>query len=133
MRIKRSSNTRKVFINPTPTSTACSYECRDGTKVRAGLAYEYITKNWATDTNGDGISTLSTETDVILLPEDVVEAELKWRWLRSLNRPYADEKIEAEGLCEQVFGQDGTPAVLTAHGRRDLDYPNIPETGVGLS
>ena len=133
MRIKRDGNSQKVFINPTPTTTACEYECRDGTKVRLGLAYEYITKYWGKDANEQPISTFSASTDVILLPEDVVEAEFKWRWLRSLSRPYADEKFEAEELCEKVLGQSGTPAVLTAHGQRDLDYPNIPETGVGLS
>lgn len=132
-RIKADEHARKIFINPTPATTQCVYECRDGTKVRIGMAFEYVSNNFAKDANGNGISTFSNQTDVILLPDDVVEADFKWRWLRSLSRPYADEKFEAESLIENTFAQDGIPMKLTAHGRRDEDYPNIPESGVGLS
>jgi hypothetical protein len=132
-RLKHDEGERKVHINPTPSTTQCVYESRDGAQVRIGLVFEYLSNHWAEDTNGDGISTFSASTDVLRLPEDVVEAELKWRWLRSLSRPYADEKFEAEQLCEQTLAQDGTPSKLTAHGRRDLNFPNVPETGVGLS
>ena len=132
-RIKYDDGQRKVFINPTPTTTACEYECRDGTKTRVGLVYEYISKYWGKNAAGEYIKTFSLDTDTILLPEDIVEAELKWRWLRSLGRDYADERIEAEELIETTLGQDGEQSVLTAHGSRDLDYPNIPETGIGLS
>lgn len=132
-RIKRHENTRKIVVNPTPSTTQCEYECRDGTKTRVGLAYEYISNAWATTTTGDPISTLATQTDIILLPDDVVEADFKWRWLRSLGRSYADEKFEAEQLTAATFAQDGTPSTITAHGSRHLDMPNIPETNVGLT
>jgi hypothetical protein len=132
-RIKHNDGERQIHINPTPSTTNCTYESRDGTQVRIGLVFEYISNNWLEDTNGNALTTIAAETDVIRLPEDVVEAELKWRWLRSLSRPYADEKIEAEDLIACTFAQDGTPAKLTAHGSRDLGLANIPETGVGLS
>lgn len=122
-----------IHVNPTPSSTQCSYESRDGVQVRIGLVFEYISNQWVEDASGNGLSTIAAETDVIRLPGDIVEAEFKWRWLRSLSRSYADERIEAEQLIDTTFAQDGTPSKLTAHGSRDLGMANIPETGVGLS
>jgi hypothetical protein len=135
-RFKHDEGQRKFFVNPTPSTTQCSYECRDGTKVRVGLVFEYVSKYPARKTASAGGTYLerpTSVTDEILLPETAVEADLKWRWLRSLNRPYADEKYEAEQVIETILAQSGTPGVLTAHGARDLPYPNIPETNVGLS
>lgn len=132
-RIKHNDGERQIHINPTPSTTQCAYESRDGVQVRMGLVFEYISNNWVEDTNGVALTTIAAETDVIRLPSDCVEAEFKWRWLRSLSRSYADERIEAEQLIEQTFGQDGTPSKLQAHGSRDLGFANIPETGVGLS
>lgn len=132
-RIKHNDGERQIHINPTPSTTNCTYETRDGVQVRIGLVFEYISNQWAEDTSGNPITTFSAETDVIRLPDDIVEAELKWRWLRSLSRAYADERLEAEALIAQTFAQDGTPSKLTAHGSQDLGMANIPETGVGLS
>jgi len=133
-RVKAVDGARKIFINPTPSTTSCSFETRDGKKVKVGMVVEYYSSHWAETTAGAGIATLSAGTDVIRIPDDVMEAELKWRWLRSLSRPYADEKFEAEQLCEQVLAQSGLPETLDAGlTTRGLSHPNIPETNVGLS
>jgi hypothetical protein len=133
-RVKGVDGARKIFVNPTPSTTSCSFETRDGKKVKVGLVVEYYSKNWVETTAGLGIATPTAGTDVIRLPSDLVEAELKWRWLRSLSRPYADEKFEAESLCEQLLAQSGLPETLDAGlTTRGLSHPNIPETNVGLS
>ena len=65
---------------------------------------------------------------------NLIEAELKWRWLRSLSRPYADEKIEAESLANMLVAQSGIPETLDAGlTTSGLSHPNIPETNVGIS
>ena len=131
-RIKAEDGDRRIFIHPTPTTTSCTFETRDGRKVKVGLVVEYYTKNWAETTSGSGISTLSAGTDVPKIPSDVIEAELKWRWLRSLSRAYADEKFEAEQLISTSLAQSGVPTSLRADQGRHSRYPNIPETGIGL-
>ena len=131
-RIKAVEGERKIFINPTPTTSSCTFECRDGTQVKLGLVVEYYSKNWA-KAGGTFSDTISAGTDDIILPEDVVQAEFKWRWLRSLSRPYADEKFEAEQLLDTTLAQSAIPATISAHGRKRLPFPNIPETNVGLS
>ena len=110
------------------------WEQERGRKVKVGLVVEYYSKYWCEDSSGNGLATPTAGTDVIRLPSDLVEAELKWRWLRSLSRPYADEKFEAESLCEQLLAQSGLPETLDAGlTTRGLSHPNIPETNVGLS
>jgi hypothetical protein len=132
-RIKGVDGQRKIFINPTPTETACTFEVRDGKKVKIGFVVEYISKWWAETSTGQGIATLSAGSDVIRLPEDIVEAEFKWRWLRSLSRPYADEKFEAEQLINMRLAQSDVLPRIKADGGGELPYPNIPETGVGFA
>lgn len=133
-RIKAEDGARKIFINPTPSTTACDFETRDGKRVKVGLVVEYYSKYWCESSAGQGLAAPTAGTDVIRLPDDVIEAELKWRWLRSLSRPYADEKFEAEQLCEQVLAQSRIPETLDAGlTTRGLSHPNIPETNVGLS
>lgn len=132
-RIKSVEGERKIFINPTPKATSCTWECRDGAQVKLGLVVEYYSDYWAKDAGGELIAEPDSGDDEIILPADVIEAELKWRWLRSLNRPYADEKVEAEQLIDTTLAQSAIPSTIAAHGRKRLPFPNIPETNVGIS
>ena len=133
-RVKGVDGARKIFINPTPSTSQCTFETRDGKKVKVGLVVEYYSKWWVESSAGQGKAAPTAGTDVIRLPSDLIEAELKWRWLRSLSRSYADEKFEAESLCEQLLAQSGLPETLDAGlTTRGLSHPNIPETNVGLS
>ena len=133
-RVKAVDGQRKLYINPTPSTSSCTFECVDGKKVKVGLVVEYVSKYWCESSAGAGKAVPTLGTDVIRLPDDLIEAELKWRWLRSLSRPYADEKIEAESLASQLIAQAGIPETLDAGlTTRGLSHPNIPETNVGLS
>ena len=133
-RVKAVEGDRKIFINPTPSTTGNTFELRDGVQVPVGMVVEYYSSHWCESASKVGKASLTLGTDVIRLPDDLVEAELKWRWLRSLSRPYADEKIEAESLCDQLLAQSGIPETLDAGlTTRGLSHPNIPETNVGLS
>jgi len=133
-RVKAVDGARKIFVNPTPSTTSCTFETKDGRIVQVGLVVEYYSNNWCENSAGKGLAAPTAGTDVIRLPADLMEAELKWRWLRSLPRPYADEKFEAEQLCEQLLAQSGLPETLDAGlTTRGLSHPNIPETNVGLS
>jgi hypothetical protein len=133
-RVKGVEGARKIFINPTPSTTGNTFELVDGVEVPVGMVVEYYSTHWCESSTGVGKATPTAGTDVIRIPSEQLEAELKWRWLRSLSRPFADEKIEAEALCEQLLAQSGIPETLDAGlTTRGLSHPNIPETNVGLS
>ena len=133
-RVKAVDGARKIFINPTPSVTGNDFELRNGVQVPVGMVVEYYSSHWCQSTGGVGKAIPTLGTDVIRIPDDMIEAELKWRLLRSLSRPFADEKIEAETLCEQLLAQSGIPETLDAGlTTRGLSHPNIPETNVGLS
>jgi hypothetical protein len=132
-RIKAVDGARKIFINPTPTETACTFQTVDGKQVKIGFVVEYISKHWCETSAGAGLAAPTAGTDVIRLPEDIIEAELKWRWLRSLSRSYADEKLEAEQLISLRFAHADVLPRIKADGGGELPYPNIPETGIGIA
>lgn len=131
-RIKGVEGAKELFVDPTPTATQCEYECRDGTKVRIGVAYEYISNEWALDANGDGQSTFTADTNTFVLPDDLLELSTKWRWLNALGQSYLEEKAEFDRALGIAKAQDGGAHKIQLDGGRNMRYPNIPETGVGL-
>ena len=131
-RIKGVEGAKELFVDPTPSATQCSYECRDGTKVRIGVAFEYLSSHFAAAANGDTKADFTVDTDTFLLPDDLLELDLKWRWLNSLGQTYFEEKNEFDRALSIYKAQDGGTHRIQMDGGRTMRYPNIPETGVGL-
>lgn len=131
-RVKANEGTKEIYIDPTPSSTQCEYECRDGTKVRLGCVFEYISNQYAQSAAGNPQSTFSADTDTFLLPDSLLELSVKWRWLNALNQTYIEEKAEFDRALGILKAQDGGAHKIQLDGGRTMRYPNIPETGVGL-
>ena len=131
-RVKANEGTKEIYIDPTPSSTQCEYECRDGTKVRLGCVFEYISNQYAQSAAGNPQSTFSADTDTFLLPDSLLELSVKWRWLNALNQTYIEEKAEFDRALGILKAQDGGANKIQLDGGRTMRYPNIPETGVGL-
>ena len=131
-RIKANDNAKELFIDPTPTVTQCTFEQRDGVQVKVGLAYEYISKNWALSTASVRQATFSADTDTFILDDELLELSLKWRWLNSLAQSYTEEKAEYLRALSIAKAQDGGASKIQMDGGTDYRYPNIPETGIGL-
>ena len=51
-RIKANEQKKELFIDPTPTATQCTFEQRDGVQVKVGLAYEYLSDQFAQNSAG---------------------------------------------------------------------------------
>jgi len=103
------------------TSTRTRYRIRGGLLLlnpvpAAGLtfAFEYQTKNWVTDSTGvTQKETPSADTDLFLLKESLLEAGLKWRWLKEKGLDYAEDFATYETNVKYAMGRDGGKPRLT--------------------
>lgn len=93
------------------------------------VAYEYVSKNWATDSGGTvSKSAFSADTDVAIIPETLMQLGLRWRWRKTKGLPYAEDFSTYERQCQQVTSRDGGSAQINITGK-DNWYdggPNIP-------
>jgi len=131
-RIKANASSKEIFIDPTPTTTQCGFENRDGVRVKVGVAYDYISTEWARSSADAVQTTFSADGDTFLLPDTLLELSIKWRWLNALSQTYIEEKAEFEQALSISKAQDGGATNILMDGGRKFNFPNIPETGVGL-
>jgi len=131
-RVKANEQVKELFIDPTPTETQCEFECRDGTQVKIGLAFEYISDEFAQSSSGAAQTDFLADGDTFILPDTLLELSIKWRWLNSLSQTYIEEKREFDRAFGITKAQDGGASKIHLDGGPTFRYPNIPETGVGL-
>lgn len=131
-RIKANGQAKEIFIDPTPTASQCDFEWRDGAKVKIGIAYEYISNQWAQSATNVAKSDFTVDTDTFILSDDLLELSIKWRFLSVLGQTYIEEKHEFDRALGVAKAQDGGAANIMMDSGTSFRYPNIPETGVGL-
>lgn len=113
-----------LYIYPTPTATE-------------SLVAEYISSKPVLDNDGSTYKTTFTEdADTFVLPEALLELDLKWRLLKAKGLDYAEEFNEFERAVERAIAQD-TPAKTVNLGmetaRSTPSYlANIPQTITGV-
>jgi hypothetical protein len=87
--------------------------------------FEYVTKNWATDTTGaTGKSSFTADDDVSLLDEELLTLGLMWRWKQIKGLEYAEDKIEYEDRVSQAIARD-TPKVILNLAMRSYELPAL--------
>jgi hypothetical protein len=106
-RIKANDNAKELYLDPTPTASQCTFECRDGQQVPLGMVYEYLSKNWALAADGTRKSDFTLDTDTFLLDDELLELSIKWRWLNSLAQSYSEEQGEYRRALGIARAQDG--------------------------
>jgi hypothetical protein len=105
-----------VYIYPTPTAVETLVAEYISAKPVLGLTYK---------------ATFTADADAFVLPERLLELDLKWRLLSAKGLPYAEEMNEAEREIERTIAQD-VPAgrinvgVDTARAPRFI--ANVPPT-----
>lgn len=76
-------------------------------------AFEYISSNWITD---DGVSVyrqyFTNDTDLMLLPSELLLLGLRWRWKKEKGLDYAEEFKTYEAQVKKVLGSDGGKKTL---------------------
>jgi hypothetical protein len=64
------------------------------------VTLEYISKSWVQSATGSPQATFLADTDVSVIPEDIIILGMKWRWRRMKGRPFDDEMAEYEAAVE---------------------------------
>ena len=90
-------------------------------------AFEYVSKNWMTDSGGSTYKQYATaDTDLMLLPEELLLMGLRWRWKKEKGLVYTEDFNTYEAQVNDAIGRDG--------GKRNLrmdDYPAMtPRPGI---
>lgn len=103
----------QFVVYPTPTS------------VRT-LAFDYYSKNWITkQLDSSTTNEWSSDNDTSRLDEDLIAADLKWRFLQAKGMPYEPEYKRRESLLELLIADNG------GRGMIDLGTPVPRTTGFG--
>jgi len=76
-------------------------------------AFEYMSWNWITDTTGATYSQyFAADTDLILLPEEIVLLGMTWRWKAEKGIEYAEDFRTYETQVRDALGRDGGKRTL---------------------
>lgn len=80
-------------------------------------AFEYLTRNWATDSGATvQKSLLTVDEDIFLLPEQLLMLGLRWRWKKEKGLGYAEEFKSYEAAVVDAMAKDGTKAIKSLDG-----------------
>ena len=118
-RIKPSSQTNYIYLDPTPSATE-------------SIVFEYISTQWCQTSGGSALSAFASDTDVGIGDfEFLIELGLKWRFLASLGMAYAEERDEYDREVALAKARDGDQPTLSLNGSRHIEGANFPESGFG--
>lgn len=119
--IRADGNANRLFIRPVPTSAE-------------NITFFYMANSWCRSNGGQRQSSISADTDEVLIDNYVFELGIKWRILQAQRRSFETELAEYDREKKKAFARDGGMKSLKILGPYDIDYPprgNIPETGFG--
>jgi hypothetical protein len=103
----------RILLNPTPV---------------AGETYGFIWKsrNWILAVDGVTYKeTFTADTDVSLLPENVMKVGVQAWWARQKGLPYADLLASFDGMVETAKMKDGTKQILSMDRPSNRVIPGI--------
>lgn len=98
-------------------------------------SFMYITKNWAQNASGTGLSTMSADDDVFVVDPQAVILAMKWRWLQAKQLSYAAQQAEAIDYVRTLSARDGgakilnmapgfSPFLIGSYNVQDGNYPD---------
>lgn len=75
--------------------------------------FEYVSKNWITDSTGVTYRQyFAVDTDITLLPEELLLSGLRWRWKKEKGLDYAEDFRTYENQVKDMLGRDGGKPIL---------------------
>lgn len=119
----------RFYINPVGSASSLYTDT---------IAYEYVSSAWVAVTGAPtaGVQTAyALDTDVSILPEDLLILSLKWRYLRAKGFDYSEEYDQYSEKLDRTIGRSASnrslPLNARASGIRLLNSQNVPDTGFG--
>lgn len=110
-----------ITISPLWTMRGGSINITPAPATTDVFTYSYVTKNWirplGASASGSGdIDRWNSDGDSALIPEDLLELDLIWRFKQSKQLDYAEDMATFEREKEKAMARDyGPSSVRTAH------------------
>ena len=105
--------TGRLLANPVPTAGNT-------------WAFEYISLNWIIDATAVTYEQyFSADTDLILLPSEIVLMGLRWRWKREKGLDYAEDFRTYEMQVHKALSHDGARKTLNMSGSSEEQGPRV--------
>lgn len=122
-----------IYVNPAPYVPT-----GQASPISDQLVLEYSSRFFVALATAPTIavqSTFQNDSDVSIIPEDLITLSLKWRILKAIGMAYADEFVEYSDKLERITGRltmaRNLPLNARASGIRLLNSQNIPDTSFG--
>lgn len=77
------------------------------------FVYAYQSKNWVLNSSGTGKDAFTADDDTARLPDELLIAELSWRWKQAIGIDYAEDLANAARLKEMMIAADRGPRILS--------------------
>lgn len=92
------------------------------------LAFMYFSNKWCESSGGVGQKSWSADTDVGIIPEQILELDLIWRWKQAKGFAYAEDLETAQRAINSYVGAAPGRRLLILGGGSQFNYSvNIPE------
>lgn len=102
-----------LYMYPTPTAGQSCY-------------FDYITKNWSTDTTGaTGKESLTVDTDIVLLDDNLLTLGLVWRFKAAKGLEYAEDYNKYERQVLDAMARDGGKDMLSLTNTKYDIFPGV--------
>jgi hypothetical protein len=109
---------QRLYIHPTPDV--------DGDTI----AYDYYSKYWVTDKDGNDASSCSNDNDTPKLDGELLTLGLKWRFLQANGMPFEAEYKEYDAMKSETLADNGGKGAIRLGPSRRV-WTNLPDRGVG--
>lgn len=127
--ISVASTTNKFFmirgslftIYPTPTAVET-------------IAFDYYSKNWINkQSDSTYVAAWTADADTARLDEDLITADLKWRFLQAKGMPFETEYLRYETIKDLLVADNGGRNMINLGSNRQTSRMNggLPDTGYG--
>jgi hypothetical protein len=123
----------QIYFNPAPYVPS-----GQSSPISDLIVMEYASNFWVAQ-GGAPTTAVQTsfllDTDVPVIPEDLITLSLKWRVLKAIGMAWADEWQEYDDKVATITGRTqmarNLPLNARASGIRLLNSQNVPDTGFG--
>jgi hypothetical protein len=100
------------------------------------VVLEYISNKLATDVNGAPVELYTSDTDVSVVPEELVRMGLKWRIKHAKGLDYSEDYNRYDSACKTRMAHELNLGAMPVAQRSYADTPElgdgyVPETGFG--
>ncbi len=90
------------------------------------IYFEWMTKNWCTDTTGvTGKTAMTVDTDIGVLDERLLTLGGLWRWKQMNKLDYAEDRTKYDEAIDNAMNRDGANPILNMAGTYPDIFPSV--------